>query len=537
MSGYKELLFGKIVIKNHLATQEQVDECLSIQKENLQSERYSTLGEIMVQKGYLSTEQVAKVLKAQNKTTRVQKNYLLGVLAIKNGFATKEEVLECLKIQKSQQKPEKLGEILVKRGYIFNQEHAALLKAQERLITEQFGNMDMPSLEALKKVPSSKAEVPLTKEELPPPETLSPMSNGKEEKSAKKSSSNPKSITQFIGDLAIRKGLLTLDQLQSCLREQGTLRKQGIAQTLMEIMQQKNYISQEDLEFLEQEVIVHNPRKDLIVNFEIVEKIGMGAMGVVYKAVDISGQTVALKVLLPKYSNDVKFYKRFMREGFIATTLNHPNIVKAYEVGISDEYVYFSMEYVEGETVKRIIEKNYSIPSLSAIFIVSEIAKALICAWENQLVHRDVKPDNIIITPRGEVKLCDLGIAKEIQPQTSEFTPTDKIMGTPYYVSPELVRGDGDVDIRCDIYSLGASFYHMVVGELPFEGETAPRIMIKHVLETPLPPRQRRPEIPQEVSNLIMRMMEKDLNKRIQSPLYLLNELKSLALKLKGKGD
>ncbi|RME86953.1 MAG: serine/threonine protein kinase, partial [Planctomycetota bacterium] len=452
---YKELVFGKIAIKNQLATPEQIEECLKIQAELEQKNQSKPLGEIMIEKGFLTLDQVQQILKAQSQTTIIQKNYLFGIIAIQNQFATKDQVLECLRIQKSHNPPRKLGKIMLEKGYLDECQVAAILKVQNRIMQEVMGNMDL--MAEIEKLKQKAAENRLIQADEKGRDQSEKVQNQKNRGLTREDS--PKSITHFIGNLAVRKGLLSLEQLESCLNEYESAKNENEEISLLDIFEQNNFLSKEDIEILQQEVMIQNPHKDLIANYEILQKIGMGAMGVVYKAKDISGQIVALKVLLPKYSNDQKFYKRFMREGYIATTLNHPNLVKAYEVGISEDLVYFSMEYVEGKTVKQILDEKNSIPPKFALFIVGEIAKALECAWKNNLVHRDVKPDNIILTKAGNVKLCDLGIAKEVQPQKPEFTPTDKIMGTPYYVSPELVRGEAEIDIRSDIYSLGATLY------------------------------------------------------------------------------
>ncbi|RME02294.1 MAG: serine/threonine protein kinase [Planctomycetota bacterium] len=515
MSYYKERLFSKIALRENLVTQAQMEECFEIFKQRRREGVLITIGQVMLERGYLSREEVERVLRKQSQTAKIQKDLLLGKLCVQNRFLTPEQLQECLSVLRGSP-GSRLSKILMDKKYLTSDQLRKVLLEQREWIERNWGDFEVERdlLVLAREGEEGASEGSLGDGDVGELEL-------RRERDARKE-------TLLVGELALRRRLVSPEQLRVAMDRKEALKAEGMEKNLAQILEEEDYITREDRLILEQEVLISSPRRDLIKNFEILERLGRGAMGVVYKARDLStDQVVALKVLLPRYSNDVKFYRRFMREGYIATTLDHPNIVKAYEVGISEEYVYFSMQYVEGETIQSLLDRQGCLSVDYALRVVIEIAKALECAWRHQLVHRDIKPDNIIITREGKVKLCDLGIAKEVAPGNPRFTPTDKIMGTPYYISPELVQGE-EIDIRSDIYSLGASFYHMVVGKVPFDGESTPRIMVKHVLEALVPPHERKAGVPLEVSEVIMRMMAKRPDGRFQTPEQLRLELEGI---------
>ncbi len=251
-------------------------------------------------------------------------------------------------------------------------------------------------------------------------------------------------------------------------------------------------------------------------DFIILEEIGRGGMGVVFLAHQISlDRPTALKILAPKYANNSEFIAGFIKEARAAAKLNHPHIVQAYAVGEEDGIYYFAMEFVDGETMKTVLRRENIVPLDRALVIIQQVAEALDSAWkEQQLIHRDIKPDNIMIARNGRSKLADLGLAKF----AGEIDDADKdeVMGTPQYISPEHLTGM-TMDIRSDIYSLGATFFHLVTGRFAFTGKDAVEIARKHI-ESPLDnPRSVTPSIPDSVSAIIMKMMEKNPDNRYQS--------------------
>ncbi len=257
----------------------------------------------------------------------------------------------------------------------------------------------------------------------------------------------------------------------------------------------------------------------IVADFIIHRELGAGGMGRVFLAHQISlDRDAALKILSTELAGSAEFIVAFIKEARSAAKLNHPNIVQAYAVGEEDGLFYFAMEYIDGVTMKDILLRDHRIPVKNALLAVEQVADALAYAWrEQRLVHRDIKPDNIIVTPSGRIKLADLGLARRADDkQESAEENGDEVFGTPQYISPELLTG-APVDTRSDIYSLGATFYHMITGRFPFTGENANDIARKHLEESPVPPSSIDSSIPAPVSDMILRMMAKKPADRYQS--------------------
>ncbi len=263
----------------------------------------------------------------------------------------------------------------------------------------------------------------------------------------------------------------------------------------------------------------------VINDFIIQKELGRGGMGIVFESYQISlDRQAAVKVLADKYASDAEFVTGFIKEARAAAKLNHPHIVQAYAVGEDEGIFYFAMESVDGETMKDVLKREGIIPVEKAITVISEISEALDYAWtEAGLVHRDIKPDNIMLTSNNKSKLADLGLAKVAGDQ--EDTDSDEVMGTPQYISPEHLTG-AVMDVRSDIYSLGATFYHLITGKFAFEGTDATDIARKHLQEPLVPPHKVNKKINKYVSMIICKMMAKNVNQRYQSADELVDDLR-----------
>ena len=247
----------------------------------------------------------------------------------------------------------------------------------------------------------------------------------------------------------------------------------------------------------------------VIGDFIIRREIGRGGMGIVYEAYQISlDRPAALKVLSEAYANNSEFVVGFIKEARAAAKLNHPHVVQAYAVGEDAGIFYLAMEFIDGETMKGVLKRQRIIDPLQAINIIQQIAEALSYAWtEQKLIHRDIKPDNIMLTSSGRAKLADLGLARVAG--DVDDADKDEVMGTPQYICPEHLTG-APMDVRSDIYSLGATFYHFVTGRFPFEGTSAAEIAQKHITCKLTPAMNVNKDVPQCVSMIIDKMMEKD---------------------------
>lgn len=274
-------------------------------------------------------------------------------------------------------------------------------------------------------------------------------------------------------------------------------------------------------------------RGAVIGDFIIRREIGRGGMGVVYLSHQISlDRSAALKILSVKYAGDAQFVADFIREARAAAKLNHPYIVQAYAVGEDDGIFYFAMENIDGMTIKQVLQERESIPCDQALLIIQQIAEALNYAWhEQKLIHRDIKPDNIMLTASGRAKLADLGLAHIAG--DLENTDADEVIGTPQYISPEHLTGSS-MDVRSDIYSLGATFYHMVTGRFPYRGRNVSEIVHQHLDGTLIPPERINPQIPRSVSRIIQKMMQKNPQDRYQDASALADEIRTLRQSIPG---
>ena len=262
--------------------------------------------------------------------------------------------------------------------------------------------------------------------------------------------------------------------------------------------------------------------------YEIIEKIGEGGMATVYKAkCNILKRYVAVKVLRDEFTTDEEFIKRFNTEAQAAASLTHPNIVSIYDVGHEENIYYIVMELVQGKTLKEIINEDGALPWKWALNVSIQVASALEMAHKNNIVHRDIKPHNIIITEDGIAKVTDFGIAKAVS--NSTITAFGTTIGSVHYFSPEHARG-GYTDAKSDLYSLGVIMYEMLTGRVPFDADTPVSIALKHMQEKPIEPIKLNPTIPYAVNKIIMKAMEKDPNERYQSATEMLKDL-SMALK------
>ena len=257
--------------------------------------------------------------------------------------------------------------------------------------------------------------------------------------------------------------------------------------------------------------------------YEVLEKIGIGGMATVYKAKDnILKRNVAVKVLRDEFTTDEEFIKRFNTEAQAAASLTHPNIVSIYDVGHEDNLYFIVMELIQGKTLKQIITEDGVLPWKWSINIAIQIASALEIAHKNNIVHRDIKPHNIIITEDGVAKVTDFGIAKAVS--NSTITAFGTTIGSVHYFSPEHARG-GYTDAKSDIYSLGVVMYEMMTGRVPFDADTPVSIALKHMQEKPVEPIKLNPSIPYAVNKLIMKAMQKEVALRYSSATEMLKDL------------
>lgn len=257
--------------------------------------------------------------------------------------------------------------------------------------------------------------------------------------------------------------------------------------------------------------------------YEIISEIAEGGMAYVYKGkCNKLNRIVAIKVLKPEFNNNREIVQKFKREATAVATLNDDNIVDVLDVGSQDDINYIVMEYIDGKTLKDLIVEYNKIPYEVAINIGIQIAKALDCAHRNNIIHRDIKPHNVLITREGQVKVTDFGIAKSSN--SSTLTSTSSVLGSAHYFSPEQAKGS-HIDERTDIYSLGIVLYEMVTGRVPFDADSPVSVAVKHIQECPISPKEITSNIPDSLNELILACMEKLPENRYQSARDVMRDL------------
>ncbi len=263
----------------------------------------------------------------------------------------------------------------------------------------------------------------------------------------------------------------------------------------------------------------------MIGEYEVIEKLGSGAMGDVFKGRNPkTSEIVAIKILSEELCNNPRAVERFKREVQQTVKLKHPNLIAAYTSGEFKGRSYYVMEYVEGITAKKELLSRGPYDEVRVLEIVIQICKALEYAAQFGIIHRDIKPDNIMITYDGKAKLCDMGLAKSTESET-KLTVLGTVLGTPHYMSPEQAKGEEKLDTRSDIFSLGATTYHLLTGSPPFEGPNPISVMQALIEEEPVPIQDRNPKVTDATCAVVAKMMEKDKSKRYQTFTEVLQDL------------
>ena len=328
--------------------------------------------------------------------------------------------------------------------------------------------------------------------------------------------------------LVVEQKLATPEEVEQARKLQEQADRPELHGSLAEVLVREGVVTESQIQRAKK--TLEEARGQQIPGYVILSRIGAGAMATVFKAKQLSlDRIVAIKVLPKKLSENKEYVDLFYKEGRAAARLNHPNIVQAFDVGEAGGYHYFVMEYVEGHTVYDELGVGKPLSEERALNIIIQVGRALEHAHARGLIHRDVKPKNIMIATDGAVKLADMGLARQTADKEAVEAEAGRAFGTPFYISPEQIRGAKDVDFRTDIYSLGATLYHMVTGRLPFEGETPVEVMQKHLKQALVPPDHLNTSLSAGIGEVVEVMMAKDPNRRYASTSDGLLDLEAIA--------
>src|SRR3954463_2846301 len=335
-----------------------------------------------------------------------------------------------------------------------------------------------------------------------------------------------------VGKLVLDMGLASTNEVEFC-REQQKQASDPNQRSLADLLVENAFITANQAKRIRS--ALDERRSSQIPGYQLLGMIGKGAMAKVYKGKQLSlDRIVAIKVLPKRMSENPEFVERFYKEGRAAARLSHNNIVQAIDVGSTpDDFHFFVMEYVEGKTLYDLMQpppvgEGKAFSEAEALDITIQIGEALAHAHRRGLIHRDVKPKNILLAPAGVAKLTDLGLAREKDDKHAAESEAGKAYGTPYYISPEQIRGEVDIDFRADIYSLGATMYHLVTGRPPYDGETPSAVMHKHLKQPLVPPDHLNTSLSAGVGEIIEVAMAKNRDDRYPSTEDMLEDLRAL---------
>ncbi len=338
---------------------------------------------------------------------------------------------------------------------------------------------------------------------------------------------DPQAHDQMLARLAVEKGFATEPEVDRCKEKSKGKSLFGRQKTLGQTMVELQALTPNQLDRLE--LLITNQRTGRsIPGFKMLGKLGKGTTATVYKARQLNlDRLVAIKVLPATAMKSEKAVQAFYAEGRAAAQLNHKNIVQAFDVGQWSNFHYFVMEYVEGKTVHELLQDAGALEMEQALDIAIASAEALKHAHEKGFVHRDVKPKNIILDAEGTPKLADLGLARVMADREAGLAERGQALGTPYYISPEQVRGEVEIGPPADVYGLGATFYHMVTGLPPFTGNDAREVMDMHLHERARPAVELAPKTPPGLSEVIEKMLNKKPSDRYADCEILLLDLQA----------
>ncbi|MHC5054228.1 MAG: protein kinase domain-containing protein [Planctomycetota bacterium] len=333
---------------------------------------------------------------------------------------------------------------------------------------------------------------------------------------------------KLFGQIAVQRHFVAPQHVREGLSELAKKSKRKKGLRLADVLIKRGYLTKGQAETIDG-FVEKKLGPDRVGRYELIEKIGEGGMGTVFKARDgSSGRVVALKVLPPKLAEDKIFMGRFQREAIAVTRLDHPNIVRGLDVGTADDAHYIAMEFIDGVDCDKMLARRSRLPEREAANIAMQVAKALEYAGSRRLVHRDIKPANILVMRDGTAKLTDLGLAKSTSATATKLTQTGITMGTPHYISPEQAMGSSDLDVRSDIYSLGATLYQLVTGRVPFEGSSPAIIVAKHLTEELPNPRDLVAELSEGIVLVLEKMLAKKREDRYADPADLVRDLQKV---------
>ena len=318
------------------------------------------------------------------------------------------------------------------------------------------------------------------------------------------------------GELAVLEEMLTREQLNALLFQQADRRENEHKNVRIgTLLVREGYLTRKQAK----SVLKIQSQDGPIDGFQLIQHLGSGGMGSVFRALELdTGDEVALKILPPRATRDVRYRTRFLREATLLQNLDHENLVRCSSHGESNGHLYFAMQVVEGPTGRALIKRDGAMNEAALIRLTRQLLSAMTHYWGQLIVHRDIKPENILFSEDEQTALlADLGLSRQLDDDV-HITTVGKTLGTPLYISPEMARGRQDIDIRADLYSLGATLYHFGTGVAPFVGASQAELLKQHVEDPPLRPRLKNPRLSRGMEAILLKLLEKDPRDRFAGP-------------------
>ncbi|MBI3268538.1 MAG: protein kinase [Planctomycetes bacterium] len=535
MSRIKNILFGKIAVSTKFITEEQLDECLLAQRElETRGGAAPRLGEILEQKGYLTRQQIRSLLETMHSMQR----RLFGEIAITFHFVTLEQVQTALEIQRYLKNSQdtvplfgqalvtyrqylksmgtsttlpKVGEVLQSMGYLKPHQVEVILQEQGKKLVDCDNcgaSLNISKFKAGQKIKCGQCSsvLELLKDEAGNVEAR--LLQDREPALAVGSAASPAGAAA--GAASAPNGPEALFSPVSAAT--GAPPGGGPGPGL-------------ELKERDKGVELNLQKPATLGDFQVLFRLGQDSTGILYKAQQLSkNRPVVLKLMNPSSMEDPAFSKRFMEEAKKMAGLDHPGIKKIFSIGRIAERFYVAMEYVEGESVHKLLEREGKLPAARAISIASRVGEALAFAWQNGVLHGDLRPSNILVLNSGEVKLAQLGLATKSTENILTISKSGQL--APFYIAPEQVTEDRELDCRTDIYSLGATLFHMITGRPPYQGQSPFEILVRLTEETIPPLKFFDPTIPDSVCKMVEKMLEAEPEERYPSYEQLLLDLR-----------
>jgi serine/threonine-protein kinase len=536
MPSYADILLGRMLLREGSVTPQALFQALVEVKAALTKGSELALAEALGRRRIVFPDVLERARASQAHAQHLEEEKAFARLVVEEGLAPPETVRALVEESRAQGFREGLGPMMVRRailsdaqaGKLFMRRQMALAEARtrrEKVFAEGLAGLgasftkehEQRILELFDATGSTSDKTPskslgsstwVTRSPLaapPPPPPAPPPPKAPPPKS-----SDPKKNARPVGSQR--------DLMDSTVADTGTV-SQGTDKAFTLASARADDSAAKQLA----------PEDCPIYGYEIVKELGKGAMGVVYKARHIfTDRMVALKILPLKLARDSHYLERFKREAIAAMRLQHDNVVRAYDFGGSEEYYYLALEFVEGETLEKRLDRETRLPERDALDFVRQVALALDEASKQGVVHRDVKPENIMVTKQGVAKLCDFGIVKLLDRDEGAVTVAGTTVGTPFYIAPEQARGEEELDTRSDLYSLGITLFHLVTGKVPFTGKSQGAILVRHILEEVPDPRSFEPLVSEGCAAIVKKMTRKKREDRYATAKAVADDIEKL---------